>query len=115
MLRDIFRTGALRRISVATMITSLATGGLAVLAVRLAEHLKISAASGATMMAAFGIGILVGSLALTIRPLRGDPERVMLWGVTGIGVTVVACAAAGSLPVALVLVLPGRHACMPRT
>ena len=103
VLQEIFRIGALRRISVATMITSLATGGLAVLAVRLAEHLEISAASGATMMAAFGIGTLLGSLALTLRPLSSDPERVMLWGVTGIGVTVAACAAAGSLPAALVL------------
>lgn len=103
VLRAILRIGPLRRISVATMVTSLATGGLAVLAVRLADRLHLDPAAGATMMAAFGVGILAGSLALTIRPLRGDPERVMIAGVAGIAVTVAACALAGSLPVALVL------------
>jgi predicted MFS family arabinose efflux permease len=102
VLRTLLRVGPLRRISLATMLTSLASGGLAVVAVRLADQLQLGASAGATMMAAFGVGNLVSALALTIRPLRGNPEKSTIRSVGGIALTLVACALANSLPFALV-------------
>ena len=49
-----------------TVLASFGTGGLAVIAAVLGS---------ATLMAAFGLGVLGGSLLVTAFPLRGEPER----------------------------------------
>ena len=78
--RDVLRTmiisGPLRRVTYPTMITALLLGGISVVAVQLAPELGHPAASGAVLAAALGIGNLVGSIAVTVRPLRGEPERL---------------------------------------
>jgi len=76
VLRTMIIFGPLRRVSYPTMITALVLGGMSVVAVRLAPELGHPAASGAVLAAALGIGNLVGSIAVTVRPLRGEPERL---------------------------------------
>ena len=95
--------GPLRRVSYPTMITALVLGGISVVAVQLAPRLGHPAASGAVLAAALGIGNLVGSIAVTVRPLRGEPERL-----TALFVGVIAADVAARLGDALVPVGPGR-------
>jgi hypothetical protein len=64
-LRLLIADGRLRRVNLITVLASFGTGGLAVIAAVLGS---------ATLMAAFGLGILAGSLLVTAFPLRGEPE-----------------------------------------
>ncbi len=103
--RDVLRTmiifGPLRRVSYPTMITALVLGGISVVAVRLAPELGHPAASGAVLAAALGIGNLVGSTAVTVRPLRGEPERLTALFVGVIAGTLLLASVVPSFPLAL--------------
>ena len=94
--------GPLRRVTYATMVTSLTLGGLGVLAVQLSPQLEVAPTAGATLMATFGVGNLVASLIVTAWPLRGEPEVSTTWAVAVIGLCLAACALASEFPVALV-------------
>ncbi|HSU37864.1 MAG TPA: hypothetical protein VLJ88_19590 [Propionibacteriaceae bacterium] len=94
--------GPLRRVTYATMVTSLTLGGLGVITVQLSPRLGVAPAAGATLMAAFGVGNLVASLVVTARPLRGEPEMSTTGAVAVIGAGLAACALASEFPVALV-------------
>src|SRR4051794_38489695 len=69
-LRAIAGNGPLRRVGAATMLTALGGGALSVVAVLLAQELGSRAGSGATLVAAFGLGNLAGSLLVTAFPQR---------------------------------------------
>ena len=103
--RDVLRTmicfGPLRRVTYPTMITALVLGGISVVAVQLAPRLGHPAASGAVMVASLGIGNLVGSIAVTVRPLRGEPERLTARLVVVIAATLLLASAMPSFPLAL--------------
>ena len=73
-LRLVALHGPLRRVSAATAVTAFSFGGFAVIAVVLAERLGAGAGAGASLVAAFGLGNLAGSLLVTAVPLRGEPE-----------------------------------------
>ena len=83
------------------MITALVLGGISVVAVQLAPSLGHAAASGAVLAAALGIGNLVGSIAVTVRPLRGEPERLTAIFVGVIAATLLLASVAPSFPLAL--------------
>ncbi len=85
----VVRHPVLRRVTALMVAVELVGGGLAVLAVVLGGDRGVS---GATLVAAFGLGNLVASVAVTTRPSRRDPEsRVLVW-VAVAAVGYVACA-----------------------
>ncbi len=74
VLATIARVPGLRRATVTTMAVQLVGGTLVVLGVGLSQRLGHGAHGGAVLVAAFGIGNLVGSLAVTARPMRGSAD-----------------------------------------
>jgi hypothetical protein len=92
--------GPLRRVGMATVLTAAGTGALPVLAVVLAAALG-RAGAGATLIAAFGLGNLAGSLAVTAFPLQGEPDRATSRHVAVLGAALGLCAASPSYPAAI--------------
>ena len=68
----------LRQVTVTTLVTAATGGMLAVLAVLLAGSATGRPADGAWLVGAVGLGTLVGSAALVLRPLVGAPVRASL-------------------------------------
>jgi hypothetical protein len=93
--------GPLRRVTVATMLTALSTGGLAVVAVVLGGQLSTRPGAGAALAAAFGLGNLAGSLLVTAAPLRGEPETLTTRYVAIMAATLGLCAIAPTYPLAM--------------
>jgi hypothetical protein len=93
-LRLLASYGPLRRVTVATMLTALSTGGLPLVAVVFGGQLSARPAAGAALAAAFGLGNLAGSLLLTALPLRGEPETLTARYVAIMAVTLGLCAIA---------------------
>jgi hypothetical protein len=100
-LRAIAGSGPLRRIGAATMLTAFGGGALSVIAVLLARDLGARPGAGATLVAAFGLGNLAGSLLVTAFPLRGDPERLALRWAVAIAAGFGLCALAPSRTLAI--------------
>ncbi len=71
------RHGRLRRTGYLTMIVALGTASLPVTAVHLATVFGVGAAAAGVLTATYGMGNLVGSVAVMLRPLRGEPDRLM--------------------------------------
>ncbi len=94
--------GPLRRITYTTMATALVLGGLSVIAVQLAPRLGLDPAAGAALATAFGLGNLAGSLLVTVRPLRGDPEALTTRWVAVIALALAGSALAPTFPLAVV-------------
>jgi hypothetical protein len=92
-LRLLIRDGRLRRVNLITMLAAFAAGGLAVIAAVLGS---------ATLMAAFGLGLLAGSLLLTAFPLRGEPERMTAYGAAAQAAALGLTALAPTYPLTLV-------------
>jgi hypothetical protein len=93
----------LRRVLAATTVAALGSGGLLVVAVVLGARLGGHASGGALLAGAFGVGSLAGSLALTVRPLRTEPEVTTVVLLAATGVSVALCALAPDEAVAAVL------------
>jgi hypothetical protein len=93
-------TGPLRRVLAATTVAALGTGGLLVVAVVFGARLGGHAGGGALLAGAFGVGSLTGSLALTVRPLRTEPEVTTVTLMAATGVSVALCALAPDQAVA---------------
>ena len=88
-LRLLITDGRLRRVNLITVLASFGAGGLAVIAAVLGS---------ATLMAAFGLGVLAGSLLVTAFPLRGEPERMTAYGAAAQAVALGLTAAGADLP-----------------
>ncbi|MFG3100953.1 MFS transporter [Streptomyces sp. NPDC048182] len=101
-LKVIVRRGPLRRVMVATMITSVSTGGVMVIAVVFGRNLQGSAGAGAALGAAYGVGNLCGALLTGAFPLTGEPERWVLRLIAANAVAVGLCALAPGYVLALV-------------
>jgi MFS family permease len=71
------RHGRLRRTGYTTMIVALAMASLPVTAVHLTTVFGVGAAAAGVLTATYGSGNLAGSVAVLLRPLRGDPDRLM--------------------------------------
>jgi hypothetical protein len=91
-LRVIVSTGQLRRVMVATMLTSVCTGGVMVVAVVLGRQLHHSAGAGAALGAAYGAGNLAGALLTGAFPLTGEPERTAIRLIGANAVSIALCA-----------------------
>lgn len=106
-VRDTVKTvagvGPLRRITIATMITALSTGGVMVIAVVLGRGLGHSAGAGAALAAAYGVGTLGGAVLAGAFPLTGEPERRAIRLIAVNAVALGLCAAAPDYAVALLL------------
>jgi len=100
-LRAVAASGPLRRVTLATLLTALSGGALSVVAVVLGAALSPRAGAGATLVAAFGLGNLAGSLLVTARPLRGEPDAAGIRWVAAIGAAYALCALAPTYPLAL--------------
>ncbi|WP_448316608.1 MFS transporter [Streptomyces sp. CO7] len=100
-LRVIVRRGPLRRVMIATMITSVSTGGVMVIAVVLGRDLQGSAGAGAALGAAYGVGNLCGALLTGVFPLTGEPERWVLRLIAANAVAIGLCALAPGYGLAL--------------
>ncbi|WP_217200898.1 MFS transporter [Streptomyces buecherae] len=101
-LAVITRRGPLRRVMIATMITSVSTGGVMVIAVVFGRNLQGSAGAGAALGVAYGVGNLCGALLTGVFPLTGEPERWVLRLIAANAVTVGLCALAPGYVLALV-------------
>lgn len=75
----------LRRTTVATVGSATALAAAPVIAVALATQRGASPSSAAVLMSLYGIGGLVASLLLIVRPLTGAPERLVRLGVAAAG------------------------------
>ncbi|GAA3897550.1 hypothetical protein GCM10022244_04810 [Streptomyces gulbargensis] len=101
-LKVIARRGPLRRVMIATMITSVSTGGVMVIAVVFGQTLQGSTGAGAALGAAYGVGNLGGALLTGVFPLTGEPERWVLRLIAANAVAVGLCASAPGYVLALV-------------
>lgn len=101
-LRFIAASGPLRRVTYTTMVASVPTGAVPVVAVAFAGHLAAGSISGAVLVAAFGSGSFAGSLLLSIRPLTGEPERLSRGCAVALAVALGLCAAAPNFTLAVV-------------
>ncbi len=96
------RTGPLRRVTYTTMVNAAVCGGLSLLAVTLGRALSSWPSAGATLAATFGAGNLLGSMALTARPLRGEPERLTIRCLAVLSAIYACCAAAPTYLLAVI-------------
>jgi MFS family permease len=76
-LRIMATTGALRRTLYLTMTVALSVAVLPIVAVSSTAELGEAAGAAAALTAAYGLGNLLGSAGLMIRPLRGNADTAM--------------------------------------
>nr|WP_236646789.1 MFS transporter [Micromonospora acroterricola] len=100
-LRLIVATGPLRRVMYTTVVVAIPGGAVAVLAVALGHELHVDAGTAGLLVAGFGLGNLVGSLAVTARPLLGEPEKLVTGTAGLVGIALALCALAPSFSLAL--------------
>ncbi|MEV5729739.1 MFS transporter [Streptomyces pharetrae] len=101
-LKVVVHRGPLRRVMVATMLTSVSTGGVMVVAVVLGTQLRDSAGAGAALGAAYGVGNLAGALTVGVFPLRGEPEKLTLRMIAVNAAAIALCAVAPNYLLAVV-------------
>jgi hypothetical protein len=77
-LRFMAASEPLRRVTAATALTALSTGGLPITAIALGLELTSRPGNGAVLVTAYGLGTLTGSLIVTAFPLRGEPEALVV-------------------------------------
>jgi MFS family permease len=75
-LRNMSRHGPLRRTLGLTVTVAFSVAALPIYAVAIAPGLGGAATAG-LLVAAYGVGNLLGSAGLMVRPLRGDADRLM--------------------------------------
>jgi len=92
---------ALSRVVYATLMTAIAMGGLSIVAVHLGAALSDWPSAGAVLAAMFGVGNLLGSVVVTARPVRGEPERSTLRFAVVMAGAYVLCALAPTYPLAI--------------
>ncbi|HST85616.1 MAG TPA: hypothetical protein VLL08_28010 [Kineosporiaceae bacterium] len=90
----LWTSGPLRRVTTMTMLGALGMGALPLAAVALGSSLAGRAGAGATLTMAAGAGGLVGSLAVTIFPIRGEPDLLARRLFAALTVVIVGCALA---------------------
>ncbi|WP_214417311.1 MFS transporter, partial [Sphaerisporangium fuscum] len=91
----------LRRVTMMTMLTALELGAIPVIAATLGPGLSGRPGTGATLIVAYGLGNLTGSLLVTAFPLRGEPDLLALRLFGAMAVATAVCAFAPTFPLAL--------------
>jgi hypothetical protein len=109
-LREVLRLVAgpgLRRAAVVSTVAAFVAGASTVLAVGLALGLGRPATTGALLAALYGLGNLAGALATTAMPVRGEPDRAVLWLAALVAGTFLACGLAPTYPAAAAAFVAG--------
>ncbi|WP_258066286.1 MFS transporter [Pseudoclavibacter sp. RFBA6] len=76
-LRLMLRSGRLRRTLSLTVIVAFSVATLPIVAVASTATLDTAASAAAVLTAAYGVGNLLGSAGVTIRPLRGEADALL--------------------------------------
>ncbi len=93
--------GPLRRTLYLTVVVALSVAALPITAVASIGELRVEPAAAGILTAAFGLGGLIGSAGVMIRPMRTDADPLMTWLGASVGVALCGAAVAGVFPVAV--------------
>lgn len=96
-LRIMLASGQLRRTLYLTVIVALSVAVLPIVAVDSTASLGSAASAAAALTAAYGVGNLLGSAGVMLRPLRGDADVLMTRLAVAVALTLAAVAFAPSL------------------
>jgi hypothetical protein len=98
----LFSEPGLFRTMLITAITAIPLGAVPLVAVATASQVDMAAEGAAGLVAAFGAGNLLASLALVLVPLRGEADRLVRRAGAGLAVTFALGLLVGSTPTAYV-------------
>lgn len=93
--------GPLRRTLYMTVVVALSVAALPITAVASTGELGVAPAAAGILTAAYGLGGLVGSAGVMIRPLRTDADPLMTWLAAAVGIALCGTALAGTFPTAV--------------
>lgn len=93
--------GPLRRTLYLTVVVALSVAALPITAVASTGELRVEPAAAGLLTAAYGLGGLIGSAGVMIRPMRTDADPLMTWLGAAVGVALFGAAYAGVFPVAV--------------
>lgn len=101
-LKMMVSNGPLRRTLYLTVVVALSVAALPIAAVASTGELRVEAAAAGLLTAAYGLGGLVGSAGVMIRPLRTDADPLMTWLGAAVGVALCGATLAGVFLMAVV-------------
>ncbi|TDF93707.1 MFS transporter [Arthrobacter terricola] len=94
-------SGKLRRTLYMTVVIALSVAALPITAVASTGELRVEPAAAGVLTAAYGLGGLVGSAGVMIRPLRAEADLSMTCLAAAVGVVLLGAAFAGVFPLAV--------------
>ena len=94
-------SGPLRRTLYMTVIVALSVAALPITAVASTGDLGVAPAAAGILTAAYGLGGLLGSAGVMIRPLKTDADPLMTWLAAAVAVALCGAAVAGEFPLAV--------------
>lgn len=95
------QSGPLRRTLYMTVVVALSVAALPITAVASTGELRVEPAAAGVLTAAYGLGGLLGSTGVMIRPMRSDADPLMTWLGAAVGAALCGAAFAGAFPVAV--------------
>jgi hypothetical protein len=95
-------SGPLRRTLYLTVVVALSVAALPITAVASTGELRVEPAAAGLLTAAYGLGGLLGSAGVMIRPMRTDADPLMTWLGAAVGCALYGAALAGVFPAAIV-------------
>lgn len=100
-LQMMVSSGPLRRTLYLTVVVALSVAALPITAVASTGELRVEPAAAGVLTAAYGLGGLIGSAGVMIRPMRTDADPLMTWLGAAVGAALCGAAFAGVFPVAV--------------
>ncbi|WP_306917546.1 MULTISPECIES: MFS transporter [unclassified Arthrobacter] len=94
-------SGPMRRTLYLTVVIALSVAALPITAVASTGELRVEPAAAGILTAAYGLGGLVGSAGVMIRPMRTDADPLMTWLAATVGVALCGITFAGVFPEAV--------------
>lgn len=94
-------SGPLRRTLYMTVVIAMSVAALPITAVASTGELRVEPAAAGILTAAYGLGGLLGSAGVMIRPMRTDADPLMTWLGAAVGVALCGAAFAGAFPAAV--------------
>lgn len=94
-------SGPLRRTLYLTVVVALSVAALPITAVASTGELRVEPAAAGILTAAYGLGGLIGSAGVMIRPMRTDADPLMTWLGAAVGAALCVAALAGVFPAAI--------------
>jgi len=93
--------GVLRRTLYLTVVVALSVAALPIAAVASTQMLGVTPAAAGVLTAAYGLGGLVGSAGVMVRPLRSEADTVMSRLAAAVGVALLVVSVAATFPLAV--------------